>query len=66
MPYEALILRMAAVEHHGGIGTMATGLSADVPSNIEPFLEICNSDGGTWRLLAWSRNRKAADRLQGN
>ena len=37
VPYDALFPRMAAVVHHGGIGTTATGLRAGVPSIIVPF-----------------------------
>jgi UDP:flavonoid glycosyltransferase YjiC (YdhE family) len=37
-PYGWLFPRMAAVVHHGGSGTTASGLRAGVPSIIVPFL----------------------------
>lgn len=36
-PFDALFPRMAAVVHHGGLGTTATGLRAGVPNVIIPF-----------------------------
>ncbi len=36
-PFEWLFPRMAAVVHHGGIGTTTAGLRAGVPSVIVPF-----------------------------
>lgn len=36
-PFEVLFPRMAAVVHHGGLGTTAAGLCAGVPSIIVPF-----------------------------
>jgi sterol 3beta-glucosyltransferase len=38
VPYGWLFPRMAAVTHHGGSGTTASGLRAGVPSIIVPFL----------------------------
>lgn len=37
MPFDILFPHMAAVVHHGGLGTTATGLRAGVPSVIVPF-----------------------------
>jgi sterol 3beta-glucosyltransferase len=37
VPFDWLFPRMAAVAHHGGAGTTATGLRAGVPSIILPF-----------------------------
>lgn len=37
VPHTWLFPRMAAVVHHGGVGTTATGLRAGVPSIITPF-----------------------------
>tara|TARA_R110002126_G_scaffold291569_1_gene453777 strand:- start:72551 stop:73813 length:1263 start_codon:yes stop_codon:yes gene_type:complete len=37
MPHAALFPHMAAVVHHGGLGTTITGLRAGVPSIIVPF-----------------------------
>lgn len=36
-PFDWLFPRMAAVVHHGGAGTTATGLRAGVPSIVVPF-----------------------------
>ncbi len=38
MPHSWLFPRMAAVVHHGGVGTTAAGLRAGVPSIIVPFM----------------------------
>jgi len=38
VPHSWLFPRMAAVVHHGGAGTTATGLRAGVPSLITPFM----------------------------
>jgi sterol 3beta-glucosyltransferase len=37
VPHSWLFPRMAAVVHHGGVGTTAAGLAAGVPSVITPF-----------------------------
>lgn len=37
IPHSWLFPRMAAVVHHGGVGTTAAGLAAGVPSIIVPF-----------------------------
>ena len=37
IPHSWLFPRMAAVVHHGGVGTTAAGLAAGVPSIITPF-----------------------------
>lgn len=37
VPHNWLFPRMAAVVHHGGVGTTAAGLAAGVPSIITPF-----------------------------
>ncbi|MDF2373092.1 MAG: glycosyltransferase [Rhizobiaceae bacterium] len=37
IPYDGLFPHMAAVVHHGGLGTTITGLRAGVPSIIVPF-----------------------------
>jgi sterol 3beta-glucosyltransferase len=37
VPHTWLFPRMAAVVHHGGVGTTAAGLAAGVPSIITPF-----------------------------
>jgi len=37
IPHTWLFPRMAAVVHHGGVGTTAAGLAAGVPSIITPF-----------------------------
>lgn len=37
VPHTWLFPRMAAVVHHGGVGTTAAGLAAGVPSVITPF-----------------------------
>jgi UDP:flavonoid glycosyltransferase YjiC (YdhE family) len=37
VPHTWLFPRMAAVVHHGGVGTTAAGLRAGVPSIITPF-----------------------------
>lgn len=37
IPHTWLFPRMAAVVHHGGVGTTAAGLSAGVPSIVVPF-----------------------------
>jgi sterol 3beta-glucosyltransferase len=37
IPHDWLFPRMAAVVHHGGIGTTAAGLRAGVPSMVIPF-----------------------------
>ncbi len=37
LPHTWLFPRMAAVVHHGGVGTTAAGLAAGVPSIITPF-----------------------------
>lgn len=37
IPHTWLFPRMAAVVHHGGVGTIAAGLAAGVPSIITPF-----------------------------
>jgi UDP:flavonoid glycosyltransferase YjiC (YdhE family) len=37
IPHDWLFPRMAAVVHHGGIGTTAAGLRAGVPSVVVPF-----------------------------
>lgn len=37
IPHDWLFPRMAAVVHHGGIGTTAAGLRAGVPSMVVPF-----------------------------
>ncbi|MGD8793209.1 MAG: glycosyltransferase [Anaerolineae bacterium] len=37
VPFEWLFPRMAALVHHGGVGTTATGLRAGVPAVIVPF-----------------------------
>ena len=37
VPHTWLFPRMAAVIHHGGVGTTAAGLAAGVPSIITPF-----------------------------
>lgn len=37
-PYEALLPRVAAVVHHGGVGTVAAALRAGVPQVVRPFL----------------------------
>jgi UDP:flavonoid glycosyltransferase YjiC (YdhE family) len=36
-PFEWLFPRMAALVHHGGVGTTATGLRAGVPAVVVPF-----------------------------
>lgn len=38
MPHSWLFPRMAAVVHHGGVGTTAAGLRAGVPSVVVPFM----------------------------
>lgn len=38
IPHSWLFPRMAAVVHHGGVGTTAAGLRAGVPSIIVPFM----------------------------
>lgn len=38
IPHSWLFPRMAAVVHHGGVGTTAAGLRAGVPSVIVPFM----------------------------
>lgn len=38
VPYDWLFPRMAAVVHHGGMGTTATGLRSGVPNIIAPHL----------------------------
>jgi UDP:flavonoid glycosyltransferase YjiC (YdhE family) len=37
VPHDWLFPRVAAVVHHGGIGTTAAGLRAGVPATIVPF-----------------------------
>jgi sterol 3beta-glucosyltransferase len=37
VPHSWLFPRMAAVVHHGGVGTTAAGLAAGVPSVVTPF-----------------------------
>lgn len=37
VPFEWLFPRMAALVHHGGVGTTATGLRAGVPAVVVPF-----------------------------
>ena len=37
VPHTWLFPRMAAVVHHGGVGTTAAGLAAGVPSIVTPF-----------------------------
>lgn len=37
IPHTWLFPRMAAVVHHGGVGTTASGLAAGVPSVVTPF-----------------------------
>jgi sterol 3beta-glucosyltransferase len=37
MPHRWLFPQMAAVVHHGGVGTTAAGLSAGIPSVVTPF-----------------------------
>jgi sterol 3beta-glucosyltransferase len=37
IPHTWLFPRMAAVVHHGGVGTTAAGLAAGVPSIVTPF-----------------------------
>ncbi|GCE16312.1 glycosyltransferase [Dictyobacter kobayashii] len=37
VPHSWLFPRMAAIVHHGGVGTTAAGLAAGVPSIITPF-----------------------------
>lgn len=38
LPHSWLFPRMAAVAHHGGVGTTAAGLRAGIPSIIIPFM----------------------------
>lgn len=38
LPHSWLFPRMAAVVHHGGVGTTAAGLRAGIPSIIVPFM----------------------------
>ena len=37
IPHTWLFPKMAAVVHHGGVGTTAAGLAAGVPSIVVPF-----------------------------
>jgi UDP:flavonoid glycosyltransferase YjiC (YdhE family) len=46
-PFNWLFPRMAAVVHHGGAGTTATGLTAGVPNIITPFI----ADQFGWAML---------------
>src|SRR5579883_1161510 len=68
VPHSWLFPRMAAVVHHGGVGTTAAGFAAGVPSIITPFF----ADQPFWAQQAYrlgvgtkpiARKRLTADNL---
>jgi UDP:flavonoid glycosyltransferase YjiC (YdhE family) len=69
-PFDWLFPKMAAVVHHGGAGTTATGLRAGVPSIIVPFFG--DQPFWAWRVKQLGvgpgpilRKRLSAERLAG-
>ena len=68
VPHDWLFPRMAAIIHHGGAGTTATGLRCGVPQVIVPFFGDQHFWGQRVRKLGVgpapvSRRRLTADRL---
>jgi rhamnosyltransferase subunit B len=60
VPFHALLPKVAALVHHGGIGTTAEALRAGVPQLVVPFAHDQFDNGERVRTLGVGRVRPAA------
>ena len=61
-PFGALLPRLSALIHHGGIGTSAQALAAGVPQLVVPFAHDQFDNAARLQRLAVSRTLRLADR----
>ena len=63
-PFSALLPRVAAVVHHGGIGTSAQALAAGIPQAIAPFAHDQFDNAARLRRLAVSTTLSADEPVE--